>query len=120
MEGIVTLKGMEFLGHHGCFEEERIIGARFSVDLSFTYVITQTVLSDNVEYAIDYRKVYLDVKEVMSYSVNTLERLSENILEMLKKKYPQMLKAELAITKLNPALGGKLESVTLTTRFPKN
>ncbi len=29
----IALEGMEFFAYHGCFEEEKIIGTRFIVDL---------------------------------------------------------------------------------------
>lgn len=117
MIGTFQLRGMEFLGHHGCFEEERIIGARFRVDLIYKCEIASVAVKDDVKEAVDYREVYLKIKEVMKTSVNTIERLSYNILDMLKKEYPQILAAELQITKLNPALGGQLSGVSVKVSY---
>lgn len=117
MIGTFQLQEMEFLGHHGCFEEERTIGARFSVDLTYKCEIAPVAVSDDVTKAVDYREVYLHIKEVMSHSVNTVERLCYNILDMLKREYPQISAAEVKITKLNPALGGKLAGVSVKASF---
>jgi len=35
MNSKILLSGMEFYAHHGCFKEERQVGAHFKVDLVF-------------------------------------------------------------------------------------
>jgi dihydroneopterin aldolase len=49
----------------------------------------------------------------MQHPVNLLETLCQNILSMLEEKFPQIIAAEVAVHKLNPALGGKVVSVSV-------
>jgi len=105
---------MEFYAHHGCFAEERIVGTCFKVDLVLEYDAKQAAQTDNVDYAVNYQAVYLDIKEVMKEPVNLLETLCQKILVILKKNYPQIVSAEVTVHKMNPALGGKVEAVSAT------
>ena len=105
---------MEFYAHHGCFEEERQVGAHFKVDLVLEYDATQAALTDDIAQAVNYQAVYLDVKEIMQHPVNLLETLCQKILLMLKEKYPQVTRAEVTVHKMNPALGGKVAAVSVT------
>jgi len=114
MNSTILLSGMEFYAHHGCFEEERRVGAFFKIDMLLKYDATQAAKTDNVAYAVNYQAVYLDIKEVMREPVNLLETLCQKILSMLKENYPQVVSAEVTVHKMNPALGGKVEFVSLS------
>lgn len=109
----ITLSGMEFYAHHGCFEEERLVGSRFLVDLVLEYDATEAIINDNVSLALNYQTVFVEVKKIMAQPVNLLETLCSNILTMLKSKFSQIISAEVNVAKLNPTLtaGGKIEKV---------
>jgi len=116
MSSKIHLSGMEFYAHHGCFEEERQVGTHFKVDLVLEYDATQAAETDDINYAVNYQAVYLDVKEIMRHPVNLLETLCQKILFMLKEKYPQVTSAEVTVCKMNPALGGKVGAVSVIAR----
>ncbi|MDR2970885.1 MAG: dihydroneopterin aldolase [Bacteroidales bacterium] len=113
----IQLSGMEFYSHHGCFKEERQVGACFKVDLVLEYDSTQASISDDVKFAVNYQTVYSDIKEVMKQPVNLLETLCQRILMMLNERYPQIASAEVTVYKMYPALGGKVEAVAVTEKF---
>jgi len=114
MNSKIRLSGMEFYAHHGCFEEERQVGTHFKVDLVLEYDATQAAQTDDISQAVNYQTVYLEVKEIVQYPVNLLETLCQNILLMLKEKFPQIISAEVTVHKMNPALGGKIGAVSVT------
>ena len=114
MNSTIHLSGMEFYAHHGCFEEERQVGTHFKVDLVLEYDATRAAQNDDIDQAVNYQEVYLEVKKIMQHPVNLLETLCQNILVMLKEKYPQVKHAEVTVHKLNPALGGKVAAVAAT------
>ena len=116
MNSTIHLSGMEFYAHHGCFAEERQVGACFKVDLVLEYDATQAAKSDDVAYAVNYQTVYTDVKEIMQQPVNLLETLCQKILLMLQKNYPPIIRAEVTVHKINPALGGKVAEVSVETQ----
>ena len=117
MNSKISLSGMEFYAHHGCFEEEKKVGSPFVVDLVMEYDSTTAVTSDDVLQAVNYQSVYIEVKEVMKISVNLLETLSNSILVMLQEKFPQVVHAEVTVRKMNPALGGKTASASVTMGY---
>jgi dihydroneopterin aldolase len=117
MNSKIHLSGMEFYAHHGCFKEERQVGVHFKVDLVLEYNATQAANHDDIDYTVNYQEVYLEVKEIMQHPVNLLETLCQKILSMLKEKFPQVTHAEATVHKLNPALGGKVAAVAVTTHY---
>ena len=114
MNSKIYLSGMEFYAHHGCFKEERLVGAHFKVDLVLEYNATQAANNDDIAQTVNYQSVYLDVKEIMQVPVNLLETLCQKVLNMLKEKYPKIICAEVTIHKINPALGGKVGAVSVS------
>lgn len=105
---------MEFVGHHGCFEEERIIGTKFSVDVSFFYDADAAAQSDDLSLAVNYQEVHQAVDEEMRVSSNLIENVAYRILRRLKERFPQLSQTEVTVSKLNPVLGGKTASASVT------
>jgi len=108
----IYLSDMEFYAHHGCFEEESLVGTHFKVDVILEYDATQAATSDDHTKVVNYQAVYSDIKEIMKVPVKLLETLCQKCLTMLKEKYPQIIHAEVIIHKINPALGGKVGAVS--------
>jgi len=113
MNSKIILSGMEFYAHHGCFKEERQVGAHFKVDVILEYDATQAAITDDIAQAVNYQSVYLEIKAIMQQPVNLLETLCQKILSMLKAKFPQAFHAEVTVHKMNPALGGKVGTVSV-------
>ena len=57
----IELTNMCFFSHHGCFEEEQIIGNKFIVNLTVTYDSKRAQKTDNVEDALNYQLLYNEV-----------------------------------------------------------
>jgi len=110
----VHLSGMEFYAHHGCFEEERLVGTHFKVDVVFEYDASQAAQTDDVSHTINYQTVYAEIAEIMQHPVNLLETLCQNIISTLKQKFPEMIHPKVTVSKINPALGGKVAFVSVT------
>lgn len=111
---IIAIEGMEFYAYHGCFEEEKIIGTGFMVDLYFRTDTSEAEQTDELRKTVNYMKVYQVVKKEMDVSSNLLEHISRRILLAVQKEFPQVEWAKVKIQKLNPPLGGKIRSVSVT------
>lgn len=109
----INLEGMEFFAHHGCYEEERKTGGRFLVDLHIDADLYDAELSDKLEETIDYKSVYDIVKKEMDQPSSLLEHVGRRIINMLVSAFPLIEYAEVKVSKLNPALGGKVEKVSV-------
>ncbi len=107
----IFIKGMEFYAHHGCFEEERLIGTWFEADLEMEVDTTDAERTDNIENTVDYSAVYQVIKREMDIPSRLLEHVARRILTAVKNEYPQVISAKIRLKKLNPPLGGKMKSV---------
>lgn len=106
---------MEFYGYIGCFDEEKLIGTRFSVSVSMSCEIGDAALTDDLSQTVNYQAVYASIKEEMGAKVNLLETMAHRISCRLKADFPAIESLTISISKLNPmlAVGGKMEAVTV-------
>lgn len=113
----IILSEMEFYGFHGCFAEEKIIGTHFKVDLTMKVDTGEASKHDDVTRTVNYQSVYRDIKKIMEEPVNILETLCSKILDMIRLQYPQVVHAEVRVCKMNPAIGGKVKYVAVSSQF---
>ena len=96
MEYRIVLQRMEFRALHGCYELERKVGNRFTVDLEITACL-----------------VYEVVSLQMRITQRTIERVAMNIIEAVYASFRQVRHVKCTVSKLAPPLGGKLEKVSV-------
>lgn len=113
MEYRIILERMEFRALHGCYELERKVGNRFTVDLEIVTELGNVAAEDSVEQAVNYLTVYELVREQMRITQRTIERVSMNIIEALFASFPQIRHVKCRVSKLAPPLGGKLDRVSV-------
>lgn len=113
MEYRIMLDRMEFRALHGCYELERRVGNRFTVDLEITAELGDVAAEDCVEKAVNYLTVYEIVRERMRTVQRTIERVAMNIIEALYDAFPQIRHVKCTVSKLAPPLGGKTDRVSV-------
>jgi dihydroneopterin aldolase len=111
---LIELEGMEFHAFHGCFKEERIVGNSFLVNFIFETNSEIAEDSDNINDTINYQIVYNIVKEEMLKPSHLLEHVARRILDKVTEQFPKIDFCTVKVSKLNPAMGGKLNSVSVT------
>ena len=109
----IAINDMRFYAHHGCFEQERAIGTHFRVDLSFTTDTSKAEVSDNIADTVSYLDVYQVVKREMEIPSHLLEHVARRIGEGVKQKFSSVDSVNVKVSKLNPPLGGQMESVSV-------
>lgn len=112
--GRVELVDMEFFAHHGCFEQERIIGNKFIVNLWVDCDCTKASQTDGINDALNYQTLYDIVKKEMAQPSHLLEHVAGRILKQVKEQFPHIAAVQVKIDKLNPPLGGKVGSSRVT------
>ena len=112
--GIIEIEGMEFYAYHGYYDVEQKVGTRFLVDIHIETDCSKAAASDNLDNALDYQNVYLTVKKEMAVVSNLLEHVAGRILDRLKSQFPEIGKASVKISKMNPPFGGPVEKVSVT------
>lgn len=104
--GIVALEGMEFYARHGYYEEERIIGNKYSVDVFITTDFTEAADDDKLDGTINYERVYAIVAEVMSIDALLLEHLAGKIIKSIKSEFIKASSVRVKVCKYNPPIKG--------------
>lgn len=115
--GIIEIKNMQFFAYHGCFEQEKIVGNNFRVDLWIEADCKRASASDKLEDALDYQKAYTIVKEQMKITSNLLEHVCKRILDALYEHFKnQIVSAKVKVSKMTPPMGGQIENVNITLK----
>lgn len=113
MKSKIILSGMEFYAHHGCFEEEKIVGTRFKVDVVLHCDVTEAAIHDDLTKTVNYQEVHGVVKQVMQKPANILEHLAYKIIQDIRRCFPIVTHCEATVYKLNPSIGGKTDWVAV-------
>ena len=83
---IVELEGLELFGRHGVLEEERRDGQTFLYDIRLE--VSDAVLSDRIEDAVDYRDVVACVQELSDgRQFNLLEALAAAVADAILERF---------------------------------
>lgn len=112
--GLIQIENMEFYAFHGHYREEQIVGNRFIVDLNIETDMSVPSKSDNLKDAVNYQKAYQIVKAQMEKKSYLLENIAGRILEALYSELQGIKKATVKVSKMNPPMGGKIGSVSVT------
>lgn len=111
--GKVSLEGMEFYARHGYYEEERVIGNKYSVDVTLDVDFSEAAADDKLEGTVNYEKVYEIVQNVMSIDANLLEHLAGKMIKALKENFSQINQVQVRISKYNPPIKGLCHKATV-------
>ncbi len=115
--GLIEIEGMEFYAYHGHFEEERIVGNKFLLDIAMETNTDEAEKMDNLKYALNYQIIYAIIKDEMSKKSYLLENIGKRILDKLFTEFDiQIISCKLKISKINPPMGGKIEKVSITLK----
>ena len=109
----IILDNMEFYAHHGHFEEERIIGGRFAVDIILETDVSRASETDDLNDAVDYSSVYEVVQHEMKIPAKLLEHLAKRIFDGVFKVSDKITGVTVTVSKLNPSIGGKMDKFSV-------
>lgn len=109
----ITLNGMRFYAYHGCFAEEQAIGTHFVVDVAYDTDTSRAQVSDDICDTVSYLDVYRMVRREMEQPSHLLEHVGERVCSRLLEEFQAMERVIVRVSKLNPPLGGRVESVTV-------
>lgn len=99
----IHLHGLRFRGFHGLYEEERLLGNEYEVDLSVGFEPKQLPVN-KLEQTIDYTKLLECIRTRMAIPTLLLETLATEITEKIRAEYSGAVKISISIKKLYPPL----------------
>ncbi len=118
--GTITLKNIRTYSYHGCLIEEGKIGSDYSVDLEIKTDLKKSCLSDDLKDTVDYVVLNKIVVEEMAVRAHLLEHVGQRIITRIFKEIPTITRIVLAVSKLNPPIGGDVQAVTITLDESRN
>ena len=110
---VIQIEKMEFYAYHGHFREEQIVGNRFLVDLWIETDMSKPAETDNLNDAVNYQVAYKLIRKEMEKKSNLLEHIAKRILDTLFESLEGIEKLRIKISKMNPPVGGKIDSVSV-------
>lgn len=109
----ISVNNAWFYSFHGCLSEETIIGGEYLVNASVDFDTSAAETNDSLENTIDYVDVYNAIKKEMDTPSKLLEVVMERIISSLNQLDKNIVSVDVSIKKINPPIGGCVDSVEL-------
>lgn len=110
----IILKGLQFYGYHGLFQEERKLGQRFLVDVELHTSLQKAGQTDNMLDSIHYGEAFDAIKEVVEGEpMNLIEAVAEKVATNLLAQFPTLEACLIKVIKPNPPIPGHYKEVAV-------
>ncbi|MEM9000934.1 MAG: dihydroneopterin aldolase [Bacteroidota bacterium] len=111
--GKIRINNIRVHANHGCLKEEAIIGSDYRVDIEVSADLSTPSFSDKLSETVDYVHVNNIVKQEMGIKSKLLEHVAQRILGRIFNEIALVSEAEVIVSKINPPIGGDVESVSV-------
>lgn len=118
--GIIKLKNIRTFSYHGCLVEESKIGSEYLTNLKIKTDLRKASLTDNLEDTVDYVHLNKIIEEEMAIRSQLLEHVAHRIIERILKEITSIVWVQVAVSKINPPIGGDVEVVTIEIEEYRN
>ncbi len=102
----IELRDVHLFAHHGVMQQEREIGAWFTIDLKLEINDCSCSESDLIDNTVSYADVYEILKEEMQQPSNLLENVCNRISKKIYEKFKQVDAIKITLCKDTPPMGG--------------
>ncbi|WP_297334677.1 dihydroneopterin aldolase [Flavobacterium sp.] len=111
--GIIRLENIRTFSYHGCLDEEAKIGSDYLVNLEVKTDLRKARHTDELADTVDYVHLNAIVKEEMAIRSKLLEHVAERIIARIFTEIASVSRIMIAVSKLNPPIGGDVAAVTV-------
>ena len=117
-EYTIQLRDVHLFAHHGVMQQEREIGAWFTIDLELGITDTSCCENDLIDGTVSYADVYEILCREMALPSNLLENVCSRISKRLYESFEQISAIRITLCKDTPPMGGdRLKAaVTLSSK----
>lgn len=105
----IGIEGIRIFAHHGYYEEERMIGREFVMDIYISMNLDKAGDSDHLADTLDYEEVLNICKEEMAITSKLLEHVCARIGIRIKKLITDECSVLIRISKDAPLLSVPLD-----------
>jgi len=110
---IIRVEGIELYAHHGCLEEEALIGSHYRVDVEIETDFTEAAAMDDLSKTVDYVAVYQIVRREMKVRAKLIEHVGQRIVDAIKNELDAIERVKVKVSKLSPPINGNAYSVSI-------
>ncbi|MBQ2779400.1 MAG: dihydroneopterin aldolase [Bacteroidaceae bacterium] len=110
----IELRDIHLYAHHGVMEQERTVGAWFTIDLTLKLDDHSCAYSDSIESTVSYADVYDIICREMKIASNLLEDVCRRIMSRLFDNFASVTDISITLTKDTPPMGGDRLSAAVT------
>ncbi|MCL4112845.1 UNVERIFIED_CONTAM: hypothetical protein GTU68_005530 [Idotea baltica] len=118
--GKVKVSNIRVYAHHGCLNEESIVGSEYTVDVHVDTDLIKASISDDLSDTVDYVQIHEIVKIEMQTASKLLEHVAKRIIDRIVSEIQMVDFVEVFVTKINPPIGGDVEKVTIGLSSKRN
>ncbi len=118
--GIIKLKNIRTFSYHGCLVEESKIGSDYIVNLEVKSDLRKSCETDELKDTVDYVLLNKIVVEEMAIRSKLLEHVAHRIITRIFKEIASVSRIIVAVSKINPPIGGDVEAVTIEMEEYRN
>ncbi|MBL0056818.1 MAG: dihydroneopterin aldolase [Chitinophagaceae bacterium] len=108
----VHLKNICFHAFHGLYEEERILGNEYEVNLSVELI--EEPETETLDQTVDYVSLFTLVEKRMALPTPLLETVAQDLAEMIRLAFTHVRSISISIDKKNPPMAKFRGSVGVT------
>lgn len=112
----VFVDRLHVYAHHGVMEQEKVVGAWFTVSLTVAYDFSAAMQSDDLSQTISYADLCELVTKEMEVPSRLLEHVAGRIVQSLRRRWPQVEHIDLTISKDNPPMSASVAGAGVHVR----
>ncbi len=112
----IELRGIHLYAHHGVMEQERAVGAWFTIDVTLKLDDHSCAFSDSIESTVSYADVYEIICREMKIASNLLEDVCRRIMERIFDAFKAVTEISITLAKDTPPMGGDRLSAVVTLK----
>lgn len=113
----VSLSNVALFAYIGVFEQERLVGNEFHVDVDLSYPAPIKVNDSDLNTLISYADIYEMVKDIMAIPCQLIETKVQEISYMLRNRWPKVTSGRVKITKVTPPIPNFIGSASVEYEF---
>lgn len=114
----IHLKDLVFSAHHGVYEEERILGNKFVVNVHVHYLPVEEVITQ-LQEAINYETLFAMVNHRMKQTTPLLETIAMELCNSIIQSFHLVQGVFVSIEKTNPPIEALNGSVVVSYQLSR-
>lgn len=109
----IHLIGLRCFAHHGCLDEEGVIGTEFELDIRAWGKLQTASTTDDLSETIDYVVMHRVALEQLKKRSKLIEHVAERVSAALFEAIPIIEELQLVLRKINPPIQGDVAHVAV-------